>query len=192
MTNIQQNLLKFVALFLLLSCSSLAAKEISGVTIPEKATLSDSTRLQLNGAGIRSKFFFDIYIGALYVETTSNSAKTLISSIAANRMLMHFLYDGVSKKKITGGWTDGFEENNSPQQFEKLKAALNQFNDLFTDTKKGDVILLDYLPQTGTQVSINNELKGTIPGEEFNKALRKVWLGDEPADSGLKKALLGG
>ena len=190
MTNITQTIQKLVVIYSLLSSATLFAKEVSGINIPENATLSENTQLQLNGAGIRSKFFFDIYIGALYVESKSNSAKTLISNPGANRMLMHLLYDKLAKEKITSGWTNGFKENNTEQQFQKLKSSLEKFNALFTDVNKGDVILLDYIPQTGTEVKINKKLLGTIPGDEFNKSLRKVWLGDEPADSDLKDALL--
>jgi hypothetical protein len=175
----------------LLICSPLAAKEIAGIQIAEQVTLSDNTKLNLNGAGIRTKFFFDIYIGALYVKTQSRSEQALIANNDANRIFMHFLYDGVSKEKITNAWTEGFENNNSKQEINDLKQPLNNFNTLFSEAKKGDVILLDYIPQTGTEVRINGTLKGTIPGEIFNQALRKVWLGNEPVDSDLKEAMIG-
>ncbi|MGD8927273.1 MAG: chalcone isomerase family protein, partial [Thioalkalispiraceae bacterium] len=46
------------------------ALAIAGIDIPEhirqKATQHE---LVLNGAGIRSKFIFDIYVGALYLTT---------------------------------------------------------------------------------------------------------------------------
>jgi len=58
--------------------------------------------------------------------------------------------------------------------------------------KSGDLILLDYLPGTGTRVTVRGEDKGTIPGEEFNRALLRIWLGNQPADASLKRAMLGG
>jgi hypothetical protein len=51
---------------------------------------------------------------------------------------------------------------------------------------------VDYLPGTGTQIRINGESKGTIEGEDFHKATLKIWLGDAPASTGLKKAMLAG
>ena len=54
------------------------------------------------------------------------------------------------------------------------------------------MILLDYLPGAGTRVTVSGDDKGTIPGEEFNRALLRIWLGDQPADASLKKAMLGG
>ncbi|MBK6742340.1 MAG: chalcone isomerase family protein [Hydrogenophilales bacterium] len=32
---------------------------------------------------------------------------------------------------------------------------------------------------------------GTIPGEHFNRALLKIWLGEAPTQISLKRALLG-
>ena len=43
-----------------------------------------------------------------------------------------------------------------------------------------------------SRVLLGTETKGTIPGEPFNRALMKVWLGDHPVQSDLKKAMLGG
>ena len=63
---------------------------------------------------------------------------------------------------------------------------------LFTDGKKGDVILLDFLPEAGTAVSVNGQAKGKpIPGEDFYRALLRIWLGDKPVDGDLKKGMLG-
>ena len=36
---------------------------------------------------------------------------------------------------------------------------------------------------------MNNEAKGTVPGDD--RALLRIWLGDQPADMSLKKAMLG-
>jgi hypothetical protein len=41
-------------------------------------------------------------------------------------------------------------------------------------------------------VSVNGEAKGrAIPGVDVYRALLRVWLGDHPGSSGLKRALLG-
>jgi len=53
---------------LLLTSGTVSAREIAGVTVEESLPARDGGVLQLNGAGIRSKFFFDIYIAELYVQ----------------------------------------------------------------------------------------------------------------------------
>jgi hypothetical protein len=167
------------------------AIDIEGVNVPELITQPGAQPLMLNGAGVRSKFFFSIYVGALYLPQKQNSTSDILSLSGPNMVSMNFLYDEVSKEKLTAGWSEGFEENNSTEELQKLKDRLNTFNSFFKTVVKGDVIVLDYLPEAGTRVSINNEKQGTIPGADFNRALLKVWLGEEPADSDLKEAMLG-
>ncbi len=54
------------------------------------------------------------------------------------------------------------------------------------------MVNVDYIPGTGTQVGINGESKGAIEGEDFHQATLRIWLGDAPASTGLKKAMLAG
>ena len=184
-------------LLLLLSISSLypfllQAKEVAGINIPDTISFSDqSTKLRLNGAGIRTKFIFDIYVGSLYLETKQESAKGVYEAQGEKRISMHFLYDEVSKEKLVNGWNDGFENNNSEEQLAKIKNQIDQFNSLFVTVKKGDIINLDFIPTTGTQVVINGKTMGLVEGDDFFTVLLKIWLGEEPADSDLKDAMLG-
>ena len=58
--------------------------------------------------------------------------------------------------------------------------------------ERGSVIALDYVPDVGTRVTLNGQPKGEpIDGEDFYRGLLKIWLGDDPVDKSLKKALLG-
>jgi hypothetical protein len=168
------------------------AKQVAGIEIAESVSLPGNTVLMLNGAGIRSKFIFDIYVGALYVSKPPlASSESVINDQQAQRVSMHFLYDEVSKDKLNDGWQDGFDANHSKTELAKLSDRLADFKQLFVTVKKGDVINLDYLPEQGTLVSINNQTQGTVPGFDFHQALMKVWLGDIPADSNLKNGMLG-
>ena len=41
--------------------------------------------------------------------------------------------------------------------------------------------------------SFNGAVQGApVPGEDFYRGLMRIWLGDDPVDAGMKKALLGG
>lgn len=70
------------------------------------------------------------------------------------------------------------------------KSQIEQFNSFFVSVKKGDVINLNFIPTTGTEVIINDKSAGLVEDDIFFTALLKIWLGDEPADSNLKKAML--
>jgi len=182
-----------MGLFLCLSLNvNLAAREIADVKLIEQITVEAiDDILKLNGAGIRTKFFFKIYVGALYLPEKQNSAQAILKSAKANRVLMHFLYDEVEKKKLVDAWVEGFEDNVDAKTFSALKDRLNKFNQMFSDMHKGDVVLLDYIPGKGTRVMIKGDVKGTIEGDDFNRALLSVWLGEEPVTEALKDAMLG-
>lgn len=181
----------FLICFCLLFTMPAAALEIAGVSVPETIKTDTGATLTLNGAGIRSKFVFDIYVAQLYLEHPSADAKQAIAAEGHKRMVMHFLYDKVEKEKLTEGWNEGFTGNNSPDQLKGLQERIDQFNAMFTDAKKDEVIILDYAPESGTKVTIAGVEKGVIPGKDFNDAMLAIWLGEKPVTKDLKAKLLG-
>ncbi len=182
--------LGFSLLFLL--SFNLSARQIADVDLSEQISMPGvEKKLHLNGAGIRYKFFFKIYVAALYLPEKQNDANSVLNASQANRVSMHFLYDEVEKKKLVNAWLEGFEDNVDDKVFAAVKERLNKFNQMFTDLRNGDVVLLDYIPQQGTRVTIKGELKGVIEGADFNRALLSVWLGEEPVTDELKDAMLG-
>ncbi len=179
-------------LSLSLSSQPSTAATVKGVDIPEKISLPGSQQsLILNGAGIRSKFFFSIYIGALYLPAKQSSVESILSNNSPRRVLMYCLYDEISKDKLNAAWDEGFTENNTEQALDKLSARIKQFSAIFPALREGDRVYLDYVPSVGTNLIYNGNELGTIQGEDFNIALLKVWLGEHPADSDLKPAMLG-
>ena len=172
-------------------CSPVVASEIAGVAIDEQVTQADGTVLQLNGAGIRSKFVVKVYVAMLYLENPGSDRDQVIGDAGAKQLILHFLYKEVDKDALVEAWNDGFTGKGTPEQLEKLKSEIAEFNGLFDTVQKGDRIVLDYVPGKGTTVSINATEKGTIVGKEFNDLLLAIWLGDKPVAEKLRKALLG-
>ena len=158
------------------------------VTVPDTVTLGGQS-LVLNGMGLRTKFFFKIYVGALYLPQKAGTAAAVMSENGPDRILMHMIY-AVSKSQFADAWHAGFKDNN-PQMSDAVKAGMEQFIACFGNSKKGDVITLDYVPGQGTQVSWNGAFCGNIPGEDFHKALLNVFLGPKPPTRELKNGLLG-
>ena len=182
----------FMLLTVVIFSTASHARQLDDVTLPDSVTLDGTdAALQLNGMGYRTKFIFKIYVGALYTESKVESRDAVQALTGPKRVVMHMLYDEVSKEKMADAWNEGFEENNSDEQLAKLKARLDTFIAYFPDLKQGDVVLLDFIPGKGTRVTINGKVKGMIAGDDFYTALLDVWLGDEPADDDLKEAMLG-
>ena len=167
------------------------ALEIGGTEIAEQVSQADGKELVLNGAGIRSKVFFKIYIAALYLENKTDNADNILQDSGGKRMLMHFLYDEVGKDQLVEAWDEGFSGNGSDAQLAELNAEIEAFNNMFETVKKGDQIILDYMPETGTTVIIRGEQKGVIKGKPFSDLLFSIWLGAKPVTTKLKNQLLG-
>jgi len=169
------------------------AREVAGVTLEEEARIDGvAAPLVLNGAGVRSKFFVKVYAAGLYLGEKATSAEAILASAGPKRVRMHFIYDEVSAEKLRAGWSDGYAANHSTEVLAGLKDRIEQFNSYFPTLKAGDVVDVDYVPGSGTSVRLNGEAKGTISGEDFHQATLRIWLGDSPASSGLKKAMVAG
>ncbi len=176
----------------LVASFAVAAVEVAGVRFEESARVADGQpELVLNGAGIRSKFFVKVYAAALYLPEKAGSTDAVLALPGPKRVRMHFIHSEVEADKIRSGWTEGYRANHSDTEYAALEERVRQFNDLFPTLKAGDVVDVDYIPGSGTAVRLNGETQGIIPGDDFYPATLKIWLGDKPAHSGLKKAMLG-
>jgi len=179
----------------LLSGGCAVAAEVEGVRLPDTVRLSEGgPELLLNGAGVRTRVFFRVYIGALYLQQKTGSASSAIADSGAKRIEMHVLRD-ITADQFYSSLNDGLKANHAPAELAKIEPQLKQLEAIFQAvkaTRDGDVIRLDYVPSAGTRVTVNGENKGIVPGEEFNRSLLRVWLGSQPVDAALKKAMLGG
>jgi hypothetical protein len=179
-----------VLLMVFLLSTPAFAREIAGVDVPEQIAVGNGVDLHLNGAGIRYKFFFKIYIAELYMEHPAAHAGQVIKDDGQKRVVMHFIYSEVEKDQLVDGWNEDFQASLGQEKFDTLKDRVNHFNDMFETVKSGDEILMDYIPGKGTQVTINGKVKGVVPGKDFNDALLGLWLGKEPISSTLRTELL--
>jgi len=179
------------ALFILLLVPGpSSAREIDGIRLPDALTIA-GTRLVLNGAGIRTKFFFHVYAGGLYLQTPSHDAAAIIAGDAPMLVRMHFIYDGVSPEQMQNGWMKGFRRL-APQAGKDLQAAMHRFTMLFSVTvKKDDVYDFAWIPGKGLEIRLNDKVLDVIDNFELKKVLFRIWFGKDPADSDLKEGMLG-
>lgn len=179
-----------VAIFILIA-SSLHAVEISGVKVEDAITTKDGTVLTLNGAGMRTKFFFDIYLAELYLENPATSVDEILSNDKHKRITMHFLYSEVDKESLVEAWSEGFAANLSKDELGSLQSKIDAFNLMFdTAVKEGEQIILDYTPNSGTTVTIAGVEKGVVQGKDFNSALLSIWIGKKPVAKDLRNRML--
>jgi flagellar motor switch/type III secretory pathway protein FliN len=184
-----------VAWALAAAVGSAAAAEVAGVKLEERVSLqAGAPELVLNGAGLRTRFMLKVYVAGLYLPEKQAGAADAIAAPGPKRVSMTMLRD-LKAEQLVSALNEGMEKNNSPAEMATLKPQVGQLTQIMAslgEAKKGDVITLDFLPETGTRVSVNGQAKGEpIAGADFYRALLRVWLGDNPVEESLKKAMLG-
>lgn len=181
-----------MGLFLLANASA-AEVDFAGIHVADKIQVGN-TVLQLNGEGIRTKWFFKVYVAALYLPQKQTSAEAIIADENPQRIALHMLRD-LGEKKFLHAFIEAIEANHTKAEMAQMDDQIKQMSDIFHlvgGVKSGDVITMDYLPSIGTQISMNGVTYGTIAGAMFHRALLKIWLGKEPVQADLKSELLGG
>lgn len=168
------------------------AREVAGVTLEERITAANGQTLLLNGAGIREKLWIDVYVGSLYLPSSSQDIAAIYANQGPYRIQLDIVYKKVSRDNLISAWDDGFKNNQDAETLEVLQQDLQRLYGLFDrDAVSGDQFVFDYLPGDGVTIRINDQAVGLIKGEIFKDALLDIWLGNSPADKDLKKAMIG-
>lgn len=175
----------------LLAAPGLHAAEVAGVRVDDSVRVGGS-ELVLNGAGLRSKLFIKLYVGALYAPQKTAQPAALIDSAAPRRLSLRLLRD-IGSDRLHAAFDEGLGNNNSPAELAAVAVPAEQFAALLNGVgriREGDIVALDFSAD-GVVVGVNGEARGKVAGAGFARALLKVWLGERPADPALKRALLG-
>jgi len=167
------------------------AAVVNGVKIDEKISVAGQP-LVLNGAGARVKLMIELYVVSLYLPQRTKDVSAVFAR-APRRIQLNMLQSAPAEEIITA-ILDTMKDNNTPAEIAAVKKQTDQLVSLirpFKEVKKRDVITLDFV-DGATLLGWNGKARGRIPGEAFNRALTKIWLGDQPVQGELKQALLGG
>jgi hypothetical protein len=182
--------LLLAALAILGTYTATAQKTINGVSVEKTITVSGQ-ELELNGAGMREKLWYDLYVGALYVAEKSNDGKALVNADKAMAITLDITDSKVTQDKMKSAVEDGFGDSCTSKERKAIQSEINTFIGLFKDAiVEGDHFEIAYLPGKGTMVSKNGKDLGTIAGLNFKKGLFGIWLGNDPADEDLKEGML--
>ena len=176
-----------VLLSLLVAFSAFGA-EVAGVKIAD-----EDQKLLLNGAGLRKRAFFQVYVIGLYLPEKKTAAADAIGAAGPKRVAIHMLRD-VDADQFGSALTDGMKDNVSEAEMKALEPRIRQLQAIMAsmkEAKKGMRITLDWTA-AGTVMTIDGKAAGQpIAGEDFYRALLKIWLGEKPVQADLKGALLG-
>ena len=179
---------------LMLSLGVLAAPvEISGIKLDDPVELRGAA-LQLNGAGIRYKAVFKVYVAGLYLGKKAATPEEVYATAGPKRISITLLRE-IDSNELGKAFTKGFEENTPKGEMSKLIPGLIKMGQIFADQKKllpGENFTIDWIPGTGAVITVKGKPQGEPFKEvEFFNALVRIWLGPQPADWKLKEAMLG-
>ncbi|NMM27410.1 MAG: lipoprotein transmembrane [Glaciimonas sp.] len=175
-------------------CQSASAVEIAGVKLDETVHVAN-TELKLNGAGIRVKAIFKVYVAGLYLPTKKTTVPEILDLAGPRRLTLVMLRE-VSSEEFGQSFMTGLNANSDKAEKSKIVNQTVKMGEIFASIpsiKKGDTITSDWVPGSGMLIHVNGKQVGeVIPGMDFYNAYLKIWLGDKPADSSLKQSILGG
>ena len=184
---------KIATAFIALAALTANAAEIAGVRLDDK-TQVESRDLVLNGAGLRKRFrVVNVYVIGLYLAEKNSDAAAVLALGGPKRVEIHMLRD-VGADTFTEALVDGLRANHSEADFKALEPRVKELSDIMAqigEAKNGMTIALEWTG-SGTRLVVNGKPAGKpIAGEDFYKALLRIWVGDKPVQDDLKKSLLG-
>ena len=166
------------------------AVEVGGKNLPESIKVGNDT-LMLNGAGIREKWFMDIYACGLYLKNKSSDAQKIISADEPLEIKMVVISGLMSQEKLVNALKEGFEKSTGGN-VDAFRDKIDKYIAAHAgEVKADDVFEYQYVPGEGMSVIKNGEKRATVSGLDFKKAVVGIWMCDEPADENLKEKLLG-
>lgn len=168
---------------------SVSAVELGGITMPNTLQVEEQ-ELVLNGAGIRSKFVFDLYVAGLYLSAQENNAVKIIESTEPMVLRLHIISSKITSKKMTKGIQSGFKKATNGN-VEPIASEIAQFLEAFSDKVEVGDIFEFVADKKGVVIMKNNVQNQTISSHAFKEALFGIWLSDKPVKAKLKQALLG-
>ena len=185
---------------LTLGCLALAfgqsafALEVAGVKLDDTVRVA-SKELRLNGAGLRTKAFFKVYVAGLYLPEKKAAVPDIMEAPGPRRLMIVMLRD-VSSEDFGQSFMAGLNANSDKSEKSKIFNQTVKMGEIFASIpslKKGDTVTTDGVPGSGTQIHVNGKTVGEVlPELNFYNAFLKIWLGDKPADNALKQGMLGG
>jgi hypothetical protein len=138
--------------------------------------------------------FFKDYVAGLYLTERSGNSQEVLGNGDPKRLQLQMLRD-VDGADIKKALVDGMRERSSESQWMGLQeraAQLSRTIDTIGRSKKGDTIILDFLPERGLTLTYNNVVRGNvINGQDFYNAILSIFIGDRPVDAKLKQGLMG-
>lgn len=170
------------------------AAELEGVSLDDRIRV-DGEELQLNGIALRTRLFFRVYVGGLYFGRKVLTPQDALDAKGAKRVIFVMMRDARAEQFVES-IDEGLRDNNAPGELARVKRQTDALFAMIRNVgraRKGMRIVLDYVPSAGgTTLLVDGVAQGEpMAGEDFYRILLRIWLGENPPQEDLKRALLG-
>jgi hypothetical protein len=185
--------MRALVLLLCLAAVPAGAAEVAGVRIDDKTRVGN-TDLVLNGAGLRKRFFLQVYAIGLYLPQKASRPDAIFEQPGPKRVAIHMLRD-VSADAFSEAMSEGIRANHAEAEVKGLEPRVKELAALFAElkeAKKGMALALDWTGNATQLMAQGKPVGRPIEGVDFYRALLRIWIGDKPVQDDLKAALLGG
>lgn len=184
---------KFAITLFLLICiipaTGYSQTKIGDVTFPN-TYMAGKTNLVLNGAGLREKFFLDLYVCALYVKQKCKNDEQVLNADEPMAFRITIVSGLITSDKMKEAVLDGFKKSTGGNM-KPIQKEIDAFMSAFLEPLKvGDSFDMVYYDGS-MRISKNGKHKVTIPGLTFKKAAVGIWISKDPVSEDLKEDLLG-
>jgi periplasmic protein TonB len=146
----------------------------------------------LNGIGVHQELGREVFIGALYSESLSNDADTLMNNVQPMHMELKIVApDGLTTRRFSRMWIEGMAVNSKADVLTAQADNMVKFDGLFKGRfLKDDFISFTNNPGKGVDIAVNDVLLGNIKDNAFFSMLLSTWIGKIPLSSDYRDSLL--
>ena len=132
---------------------------------------------------------FDVYTAALYGPQEWKQSRTFRPDSASELVIEY--HRSISASQFGEAADEVLTEQHDAIP-DSVRADISRFHRAYRSVREGDRYRLQYRPEVGTTLFLNNEALITIAGPEFAAHYFGVWLDPRrPLDSTLRDALFG-
>lgn len=168
--------------------------KISIFEIPD-SIIVEGKKLYLNGAAMRTKFFINTYIIALYAEKSITNADDAIHSTIARSIRMLITTPLATPTIVSQNMENGIKESLG-SRYPSMKHIVDEIKTTIEQSNVGYKDYIDNFYDNDRSLAYykNDVLlgKNSKDGHIFGEALLDMYLGKKPKDEKIKKALLKG
>lgn len=168
---------RWLVLALALFAGTAQARAVAGVRLPDAISLQGK-ELLLEHMELKKKLIFEVYVWGLYLEQKPDSTQEAIDFQGPKQLQLHFRRS-INRDQLIEAFR-GFLSHCSAMRSPEMKRYSEQLVQSLRAVRKGDKLLITYLPDKGLLISGEASRGAMIPGKAFADALFAGWLQENP------------